>query len=74
MKLNIITYAPFLLLVYKFKSNFINKCFTNNVIDQIINQFCFKSKFNYTPHKYVLAELDETRLMMQIFFDLKGPI
>ena len=43
---NMITYAHFLLVVFKFKLNFTNKSLINNVINQVIEQFCFESRPN----------------------------
>ena len=76
MTSNMITYSHFL-LVYKFKPNFTDKYFINNIINQVIDKLCFKIKTEYyvkCSHKHFLIEFDENRIMMHIFFNLKGLI
>jgi len=41
-----ITYAHFFLLVFEFKPNFTDKSLINNVINQVLGQFCFESRPN----------------------------
>jgi len=49
MTSNMITYKHFLLLIFEFKHNFKNKYLINNIINQVIRQFCFESRSNNTP-------------------------
>jgi len=50
----IICYTHFL-FVFEFKPNFTYKYFINNIINQIIYQFSFKSKPNNTSMKPILS-------------------
>jgi len=68
-------------LVFEFKFNFTDKCFINNIINKVFDQFWFKlrldnifmnssfksGKFEHTN----LSEFNESRIMVQIFSDLK---
>jgi hypothetical protein len=47
MILNVIAYVH-LLVVFELKLNFTSKYFINNIINQIIDQFNFKSRLNNT--------------------------
>jgi len=54
MTSNMITYPHFLLLlfllflVFEFKSKFTYKYLINNIINQVVDQFCFESRPNNT--------------------------
>ena len=47
--LNMITYAHFILLIFEFKPNFTFKYFINSIINQVFDQFRFKSRLYITP-------------------------
>jgi len=49
MTSNMITHSYFPLLVFEFKPKFIDKYSNNYIINQVIDQFCFKSRPNNTP-------------------------
>jgi len=72
MTSNIIIYAHFLLHVIEFKSNFTDKFFIYNIINQVIDQIFFKSKLNNTPMD-PCSESDEfgpTNLILNVHINI----
>jgi len=58
MTSNMITYTYFLPFVFKFKSNFTDKYFINDVRKKVIGQFCVKSKLD-NAHMNTSLEISE---------------
>lgn len=57
---NTVTYTHFIILVSNFKLNFTDKCFMNNIINQVIRWFHFKLR-PYDTHINISFENNEFR-------------
>jgi len=65
MTSNMITHSRFLLLVLK------DKHFINNIINQVIDQFCFKSRLNtYMNHSFESDEFRHINLTLNIHINI----
>jgi len=63
-----ITYKHFLLLIFEFKPNFTDKYLINDIINQVKEQFCFKSGLNNTPmdSSFECGDFGNTNLILNV--------